>query len=688
MVRARIGIDVGGTFTDLTLLDQSSDKIYFHKLPSTPKTPHVAPITGIQCLLENAKIVGSDVEFVGLGTTTATNLLLERKGGPTGLITTEGFRDLLEIGRQRRPMVFDPFTPKPRPLIPREHRFGVRERILYDGSVLTPLVEADIIEAAAKLREVQISSIAVCFLHSYANPTHERQAAELIRAAWPEVHVVTSEGLVPEFREYERLTTTVLNAYLMPGMRDYLAEFSAAVRAIGINVEPLIMSSSGGALRALLATKRPIDTLFSGPSGGVSGAAYVTGRAGIANTINFDMGGTSTEVCVVHDGNPKLTHRRDIEGLPLRISSVAVNTIGAGGSSVAWIDEGGLLHVGPESVGADPGPACYGRGGKQPTVTDANVVLGRLNPKFLLGGALPIDAGRSAAAIDQFIARPKSMSVEEAAAAILAVSHNNIAQAIRVVSTRQGLDPADYALVAYGGAGPLHAAPVAAELGIKEILIPVAPGTLCALGVLTKNVAVDLGVSRLLRDSDAGFAGHVRDIFDELKSRARSELVASGADITRLTFDFAIDARYFGQNFELPIIVSLEDPALPESIRTQFHNVHRQSYGYAQQSAELELVTFRLRATLAGKPPSIGSPETAPKVEQRSKQHSCRAVLFDDSRLSVPATVYERSMLMPDSRLCGPAVIEQMDTTTLVPPGFVVAVDGNGNLRLSRENSA
>ena len=683
MARARIGIDVGGTFTDLVLLDEESGRTTFHKLPSTPKTPHVAPIKGIQYLLETAAASARDVVFVGLGTTTATNLLLERKGGPTGLITTEGFRDLLEIGRQRRPMVFDPFTPKPKPLIPREFRISVRERILYDGSVLIPLAEADVVQAAMKLREAGVTSVAICFLHSYANPDHERRAADLVRAVWPDAHVVTSEALVAEFREYERLTTTVLNAYLMPSMRDYFAEFSTAVRALGITAEPLIMSSSGGALRVPLAAKRPIDTLFSGPSGGVSGAAFVTGLAGVADTINFDMGGTSTEVCVVHEGTPTLSHRRDIEGFPIRISSIAVNTIGAGGSSIAWIDQGGLLHVGPESVGADPGPACYGRGGTRPTVTDANVVLGRLNPDYLLGGALRIDAKRAAAAINDFIAAPKGIGVEDAAVAILAVSNNNIAQAVRVVSTRQGLDPADYALVAYGGAGPLHAASVAAELGINEVLIPAVPGTLCAFGVLTKNVAIELSVSRLLRDSNERFTELVRDVFAELQSRARSELAESGADLATLSFTHAIDARYFGQNFELPIAVTLDGAALRDRIRAQLHDMHRQTYGYAPEMGEVELVTFRLRAMLA-----TAQPRVAPTAPPQSGCQACepythRPVFFDGMDRTVPCAVYDRSALVPGDRLPGPAVIEQMDTTTLVPPGFVAAVDPNGNLRLS-----
>ena len=680
MAQARIGIDVGGTFTDLVLIDGHNAPV-FHKLPSTPGAPHLAPIAGIKHLLARAAVKPRDVGFVGLGTTVATNMLLERKGAPTGLITTEGFRDLIEIGRQQRPRVFDPFTAKPPPLIPRQYRFGVRERVTFDGSVLVPLAEADVVEAATQLRDAGIVSVAICFLHSYANPAHEQRAAALVRDVWPDVHLITSEALIPEFREYERLTTTALNAYLLPGMRDYIAEFSARVRELGIVAEPLIMSSSGGALRALLAMRRPVDTLFSGPSGGVSGAAFVCAAAGVDDTINFDMGGTSTEVCVVHGGKPELSHHREIEGFPLRSTAVDVHTIGAGGSSIARVDPGGFLHVGPESVGADPGPACYGRGGTQPTVTDANVVLGRLNPEFLLGGTLPIDSMRAAAAIEEFVAKPLRISVTEAATAILAVSNNNIAQAVRLVSTSKGLDPADYTLVAYGGAGPLHAASVAAELGISKILIPAGPGILCAFGVLTKDVAMDLSMSRLMTDDGDGFALRVRGAFGELEERARNELGDSGATISDLRFTHTIDVRYVGQNFELSVPADLADPALRDQIRSRFHEAHRKVYGFVRETSTLELVTFRLRAIVpTARPDAVSESGPRPNV----KAFGRRDVTFEEATSPVACELYQRTSLAAGQRITGPAVIEQMDTTTIIPPGFSAFAHPSGNLLLSR----
>ena len=671
---------MGGTFTDLVLVDEGGEPI-IHKLPSTPRAPHLAPIQGIVHLLEGAKVDPQDVVFVGLGTTVATNMLLERKGAPTGLITTEGFRDLLEIGRQKRPSVFDPFTPKPPPLIPREYRFGVRERVTFDGSTLVPLVESDVVEAAKELRDAGIISIAICFLHSYANPSHEKRAAELVRELWPSVHLVTSESLIPEFREYERLATTVLNAYLLPGMHDYIAEFSAEVREIGIKSEPLIMSSSGGALRAMLAARRPVDTLYSGPSGGVSGAAFVAAAAGVDDTINFDMGGTSTEACLVQGGNPELSHYREIEGYPLRSTAVAINTIGAGGSSIARVDKGGLLHVGPESVGADPGPACYGRGGTQPTVTDANVVLRRLNPEFLLGGTLPIDAALAAAAIEEHIATPLRIGVAEAATAILAISDTKIAQAVRLVSASKGLDPADYTLVAYGGAGPLHAAAVAAELGISKVLIPPGPGILCAFGVLTKDVTMDLSMSRLMSDGDERFSHRVGQAFDELERRVRDELEHSGASIAGLRLSRTIDIRYIGQNFELSVPIDLEDDALREQFRSRFHEAHRKAYGFARESSKLELVTFRVRATIATVRPNASVGSTA---KGRPTAFGRRIVIFDEPNQPVPCDIYHRASLAADEIICGPAIIEQMDTTTIVPPGFIAVAHPSGNLLLSR----
>src|SRR5687768_1011206 len=382
--RYRIGIDVGGTFTDLFLLDQESGAVARHKLPSTPDDPHLAPLAGVRAVLAQAGAQGNQVAFVGLGTTVATNALLERKGAMVGLITTEGFRDLLEIARQKRPHTYDLYVNKPTPLVPRQLRREVTERTLADGSVLTPVDRPGLRQTIDELMQAGVESIAICFLNSYANPAHEETAAAMVRERWPAGHVAVSAEVLPEFREFERLSSTVVNAYLMPATRDYFNRFEQNIASLGIKPQPFVMNSGGGVITPAVAAQRPLDTLFSGPSGGVSGAVYVSMAAGYPNIITFDMGGTSTDVCLVRDGKPQLSHSRVINGFPLKAPAVDVHTVGAGGSSIATVDAGGMLRVGPHSAGSQPGPACYARGGMQPTVTDANVVLGRLNPEYLL----------------------------------------------------------------------------------------------------------------------------------------------------------------------------------------------------------------------------------------------------------------------------------------------------------------
>lgn len=671
----RIGLDVGGTFTDLFLVDDATGESVRHKLSSTPADPYRAPIQGIREILALAKRQPAEVAFVGLGTTVATNALLERKVARTGLLTTQGFRDLLEIGRQRRPHVYNQFARRPDPLVPRELRFEIEERIAADGSVLVPLNEASVERAVQQLRAAGCTSVAVCFLNSYANAEHERRAAEIMRRLWPEVSASISSELLPEFREYERLSSTVINAALMPVMQNYLNRFRAAVRELGVPAAPWIMNSGGGVATPELAGSRPIDTLLSGPSGGVSGSLHVGRGAGVANLITFDMGGTSTDVCLIRDGRPEITQSRQIDGLPIKSPAVDVHTVGAGGSSVAWVDAGGLLRVGPRSAGANPGPACYGIGGEEPTVTDANVVLGRLNQTHLLRGALKIDMQRSVEAIERVVAKPKGLSLDDAASAIIAISNTNIAQAIRFVSVERGLDPADFMLVAFGGAGPLHAAEVARELRMR-VLVPTSPGVLCAMGVLTKDVQVDLGQTRLLRLSAAGTAEAADALFAALAERAKALL---GAD-ARLLLEYSVDARYVGQNFELPVMLP-SVAQLAATVRAGFDAEHRRLYGYDQPEKEIEIVTLRLRAsvparTALSKEAPSGRRGEAPLAVGKRRVH------FADHGGFVECPIYERESLQPAHLLRGPLIVEQMDTTTVVPPDWVCSVDQRLNLIL------
>ena len=676
----RIGLDVGGTFTDVFLVDTRTGESLRHKLSSTPEDPYRAPVQGIREILALAKRDAAEVGFVGLGTTVATNALLERKLARTGLITTEGFRDLLEIGRQRRPHVYDLFARRPEPLVPRELRVDVPERMAADGAVLRALDEDALRAAIASLRAAGCESVAICFLNAYANPAHERRAAAILRDAWPGVALTVATDLLPEFREYERLSSTVINAALMPVMARYVERFRAEVGKLGVTIPPWVMTSGGGVFGTELAAERPLDTLLSGPSGGVSGTVHLGQAAAMPNLVTFDMGGTSTDVCLIRDHRPEVTQSRQIDGLPIRSAAVDVHTVGAGGSSLAWVDAGGMLRVGPRSAGASPGPACYGRGGDQPTVTDANVVLGRLNQTHLLAGALPIDAAKSADAIRRVVAEPKGLSVEDAAAAIIAVSNTNIAQAIRYVSVERGLDPGDFALVAFGGAGPLHAAEVARELGMR-VLMPESPGVLCAMGVLTKDVQVDLSQTRLLREGPE-VGAEAAAVFAALATRARETLARSGQPTDRLVLEHVVDARYQGQNFELqiPLDPTLDAGSILPAVRRGFDAEHRRLYGYDQPEKPIELVTFRLRARVPIEHLATRSAAGARRAAVPSPGGTRRTFFAETGFCECP--VYERDELRPGDALRGPLIVEQMDTTTIVPPGFAMTVDAQGNLLL------
>ena len=679
----RVGIDVGGTFTDLYLLDEKGGSIVRHKLPSTPDNPYEAPIKGIQEILGMAGAAPADVRFVGLGTTVATNALLERKGARTGLITTKGFRDLLEIARQKRPHVYDMFARKPDPLVPRRDRLEVDERMAADGAVLRELDAAGVVKVLQRLLDQGVESIAVCFLNSYANPAHERQAREIIERHWPDGFVSVSEDLLPEFREYERLSTTVINAYLMPHMKRYLERFSQEVRDLGFPDQPFVMNSGGGVVSPALAGQRPIDTLFSGPSGGVSGAGYLASLLAFPNIVTFDMGGTSTDVCLIKDHRPEVTQSRTIDGLPVKSTALDVHTVGAGGSSVAWIDAGGLLRVGPHSVGAKPGPACYGTGGTEPTVTDANVVLGRLNPDYLLGGALKIDSQRSRAVIEEVIAGEKGLDVYEAASAILDVSNANIAQAIRYVSVERGLDPAEFILVAFGGAGPVQAAAIARDLGMA-VLVPESPGVLCAMGVLAKDNQIDFSQTRILSDWSVDMMNEVETLYADLEERAAATFRHGGLSTETLLVERSVDARYVGQNFEIPIPVpgaALDTEAF-QALKETFHETHKRLYGYHQPDKVVELVTFRITASLP-----VAKPDLKRFVAKRGagpEPSARREVFFEDEGGFVECPIYERQDLAAGDRIPGPVVIEQMDATTVIPPDFEAEVDDFLNLYIAR----
>ncbi|MBV8169956.1 MAG: hydantoinase/oxoprolinase family protein, partial [Alphaproteobacteria bacterium] len=493
-----IGIDTGGTFTDVVLVDFASGRQVFHKLPSNNADPAQAILDGTRAILELARVPERRVDHLVLGTTLATNAVIERNCAPTGLLTTRGFRDVLELARQRRPHVFNLDILKPEPPARRDARLEVGERIGPDGTVIRPLDEAELIAAVDRLKDLGVETVAICFVHSYANPAHEQRAKAVVRARWPEAYVSTSSEVMSEFREFERFATTTVNASLMPVMHRYLARFADGIAAMGIPIAPHVMQSNGGAASPAAVQALPINTFFSGPAGGVIGAAGVGQAAGLPNLITFDMGGTSTDVCLIKDGQPSRINQREIGGFPVRTATIDLHTIGAGGGSIAWVDPGGLPKVGPMSAGAQPGPAAYGHGGTRPTVTDANVVLGRLNPEALLDGRMKMYPDRAEAVLRDGLAAPLTMDLVDAAAGVIELVNVNMMGAVRVISVERGEDPRDFALFAFGGAGPLLAAEVADGMGIRQVLVPPHPGLMSAIGLLYADRRGDFGLTRLV----------------------------------------------------------------------------------------------------------------------------------------------------------------------------------------------
>jgi N-methylhydantoinase A len=678
---ARLGVDVGGTFTDVALWDEDSGRLAVLKLPSVPADPAEGILAGIRQILERDGVAAAAVAFVAHGTTVATNALLEQKGARTALVTTRGFRDLLEIARQKRPDLYDLQADKPVPLVPRDLRFEVQERLLADGTVLDKLRADDVVAAADAFAasEPAVEAVAVCFLYSFLDPTHERQAAAALRERLPGCYVSLSSEVSPEFREYERLSTTVLNAYLGPLISRYVRRFDAEVRRLGLSGTPYINQSNGGVISAAAAAERPVRTLLSGPSAGVSGAAWTARGAGIGSLITFDMGGTSTDVARVEHGQPILVSERVIGGYPVRIPALEIESVGAGGGSIAWVDSGGALKVGPESAGAVPGPACYARGGRRPTVTDANVLLGRLSATHLLDGRMELRADLARAALEALGAE-QGLSPVQAARGVLSVVATNMLGAIRVVSVRKGYDPRHYTMVAFGGAGPLHAATLARDLGIRRVLVPPAPGILCALGLLVEPLRLDLVRTRVVLLSSL-VPDDVAQAFGELEAEATGGLDREAVPADRRHLARAFDMRYLGQNFELTV----DAPAAlwtgdRDALRRAFVARHERVYGYAAPDEPIQIVNLRL--TALGDPDPLTLPPLARAAgpDPAGARVGERPAYFDEAGDFVPTPIYRRERLLAGHRLDGPAIVEQMDSTTVVLPGQHATVDERANL--------
>ena len=676
-----IGIDTGGTFTDVVLCDLSSNYYTYFKLPTSTGKPSQAVLDGIKGILELSNLPSNRVEFLVLGTTLGTNAVLEGKCSNTGMITTNGFGDILELARQRKPHTFNLDILKPTPIVKRDCRMEVSERIDYEGKELLPLNEEEVIQAVAVLRTKNVEAVAICMMHSYANPTHEKRAAEILKEIWPEVYVCVSSEIMPEFREFERFSTTAVNASLMPIMDRYLAEFEAGVADMGIQIQPRVMQSNGGAVTPKAVRLAPVNTFFSGPSGGVIGAIGLGEQVGIHDLITFDMGGTSTDVCLIKDGVPVKKDLREIAGFPVRTRTIDIHTIGAGGGSIAWVDAGGLLKVGPMSAGAYPGPVAYGRGGTKATVTDANVILGRLNPKSILGGRMEIFPELAKNAIKDHLVPALKVNLERAASGILEIINVNMMGAVRVISIEQGIDARDFTLLAFGGAGPLHAADVALNMGIKHVLIPPRPGLLSAIGLLHADICGDFSVTRLVK-ADSQNIDYINKGFNELHARGKAWLDSEIGSTSDAQFVWNIDVRYFGQNSELSL--SIEDSCLDENklnlLLEQYHINHTEFYGYAMRDQVIEIVNLRLMVRALRTHPPVERFKSSNTELDKSVVESRQVWFFDYGY--VQTKIYERNLLPLNCEFNGPAIIEQMDTTTVVPPQFIVKNDEFGFLHL------
>ncbi len=678
-MKLRIGVDTGGTFTDVCMFEEESGRVAVTKLSSTPDDPSRSILNGIASILNQEKASASEVTYFAHGTTVATNALIQHSGARTGLVTTEGFRDLLELGRQRRPDLYDLQADKPVPLVPRDLRVEVKERVTYDGRTESPLTTEAVLETSKQLKAQGVTSVAICFLHSYLNPSHEKLAQQILKRELTDVYVSASHEVLPQFREYERLSTVVINAYLGPVIQEYIRRLEIQLKQLGIESGAYITQSNGGIISLETARRHSVRTVLSGPSAGVVGATYVGTLAGFKNLISFDMGGTSTDVSLIENGQTKMTGETEVQGYPIRVPALEVNTVGAGGGSVAWIDKGGHLKVGPHSMGAVPGPACYGLGNEEPTVTDANVVLRTLHPEYLLGGRMRIDSKTAWDAVGR-TAGKMGMDPMDVAQGIISLVTSNMARAIRVISVRKGYDPRDFTLVAFGGAGPLHAARLAKELSIPRVLVPEAPGILCALGLLVTDIRSDYTLTRILEATRTAIP-EIRTIFSDLENQACRWLDQEGVAEKDRLLHYSVDMRYQGQNYELSVFFDPEELATGDLIRLveRFHLLHQQNYGYSAKEEPVQMVTFCLAAL--GRVPKV-SLKAHPKegTDARNALKENRRVFLGEQKDFVDCPVYQRDLLRHGNVIQGPAIVEQMDSTTLVLPGQRASVDSYHNL--------
>jgi N-methylhydantoinase A/oxoprolinase/acetone carboxylase beta subunit len=690
---ARVGVDVGGTNTDLVL--EADHGVFVHKVASTPLDQSEGVLKGLRELCEIAKVQPQDVALIVHGTTVATNITIEHNGAEVGMLTTRNFRDILHIGRHKRPHNFSLHFEVPwqnRPLVKRRNRIPVAERVLPpDGRVELPLAEREVVEATKLFKRRGIKSVVIGFLFSFLNDVHERRAKEIVRAEMPDAYVCCSSEVANVIREFERFSTAAMNAFVGPKTSLYLNNLQNELNASGFRANLRVIQSNGGIATVETCSEKAVGILMSGPAGGVIGGRAEGMLCGRSNLITVDIGGTSADISTIPEGRIKIMNARDsyVNGHPILVPMIDLVSIGAGGGSIAYIDPAGGFHVGPRSAGADPGPACYGKGGEEPTVTDAQVVLGRLDADKMLGGDLPLDPDLARKAVEAKVAKPLGVSVTDAALGIIKVINSNMALAIRSNSVARGIDPRQFALVPFGGAGPLHGVALAEAVSAADIIVPVAPGITAAMGLLQTDMQYEHARSLIVSLNHADQAGiqRINALIDELMGRCRRDLEKDGVPRERQKFQKLAECRYHGQGFELR--ANLPDGPVTTANVTEviasFHQQHRLDYGYHFDEGEVELITVRV----------IGREDVTPlkvaRIEKANGRGIAEALLYSrpttfDDGASVDTPRYDRGRLRAGHRVPGPAIVIQHNATTLLPPGYVADVAEYGNLHIHRDN--
>ena len=685
---ARIGVDVGGTFTDFVLHDPARNLVATGKRLTTPDDPSEAIVAGIARLLEETGLKPADLHSIVHGTTLVTNTIIERTGCKVGLLTTDGFRDSIEIGRETRYDLYDLFLEAPPTLVPRHLRLEVPERLDVQGNILLPLDEAALIAAARQLVEVEkVEALAIGFLHAWRDPRHERRAAEVIRGLYPDLPMTLSSAVAPEIREFERISTACANAYVQPRMQRYLAKLEASLAAMGVTGALYVMLSGGGIASVQEAKDYPIRLIESGPAAGAMAASWLAQRAGLDQVISYDMGGTTAKMCLIQNGAPdrkfdfeagRVRRFQKGSGLPLKVSVVDMIEIGAGGGSIARVDPAsGLMKVGPRSAGAKPGPICYGRGGVEPTVTDSDLVLGRLDPAYFLGGEMALDLPAVTRAVSGDLSAKLGVSADDAALGIRRIVDETMAAATRMHMAEKGRDPRRFTLIAFGGAGPVHACDLARLLKIKRVLVPLGAGVASAIGFLVAPPATDLVRSLVGRLERLDWA-KVAALYAEMVAEARGLLLGAGADPADIIYKPAADMRYVGQGFEIPVPMPSLTPGQQDiaAIEESFLAAYRERFGRALDGLPIEALTWRLAASAPGRDIAM---EGAQKSESGEARRGTRRALFEGHGWC-DCAVYDRYRLAPGTIFAGPALVEERESTCVIPPGAQVSVDRHRNL--------